>query len=92
MGPPGEYRRDETGDSAIFEDFEWLAGLMAEIDRQTGKARVDKAIPGSVQDEIDYLQDRIRVEEALRAVVIRPADVATIPAVSSADGAAVTSR
>jgi hypothetical protein len=92
MGPPGEYRRDETGDSAIFEDFEWLAGLMAEIDRQTGKARVDKAIPGSVQDEIDYLQDRIRLEEALRAVVIRPADVATIPAVSSADGAAVTSR
>jgi hypothetical protein len=41
---------------------------------------------------MDFLQDRIRVEEALRAVVIRPADVATIPAVSSADGAAVTSR
>ena len=83
--------RDEDGDSAIFEDFEWLAGLMAEMDRQTGKARVDKAIAGSVQDEIDYLQDRIAVEEALRTVILRQPGVVPIPAVASADGAAAAS-
>jgi hypothetical protein len=83
--------RVESSDSAIYEDFEWLVGLMAEMDRQTGKAAVDDPMAGPVEEEIEYLQGRIRIEEALRTVIIRPADVATIPAVGSADGAAVTS-
>jgi hypothetical protein len=83
--------RVESADDAIFEDFEWLARLMAEMDRQTGKAAVDTPTAGSLEEDIEYLQGRIRIEEALRAVIIRPADVATVPAVGSTDGAAVTS-
>ena len=82
--------RLEAADDAIFEDFEWLARLMAEMDRQTGKALFDKSTAGSIEEEIEYLQGRIRIEEALRTVIIKPPDVATTPAVGSGAGAAVT--
>jgi hypothetical protein len=78
--------RDEAGDSAIFEDFEWLVGVMAEMDRQSGKAPVDKPMGGPVEDEITYLGGRIRVEEALRTVIFKAAEIGSIPPVGAADG------
>jgi hypothetical protein len=78
--------RDEEGDSAIFEDFEWLVGLMAETDRQSGKASVDKAMAGPIDDEITYLEGRIRVEEALRTVIFKSPEIGSIAPVRAGDG------
>ena len=51
-------------------DFEWLAGIMAELDRAAGAstpARWDEAhLPVSPQEAIAILEDRLRIEESLR--------------------------
>jgi hypothetical protein len=65
--------REQEGDGAIYEDFEWLAGFMAEMDRRTGKASVDAAWL-SLEEEITILQSRIRTEEALRTMIIASPD------------------
>ena len=70
LAPHALRSREEAGDGAIWEDFEWLAGLMAEMDRRTGKATVDAASLGSLEEEIKSLQSRISTEEALRTMII----------------------
>ena len=82
LAPHARRERDELGDGAVWEDFEWLAGLMAEMDRRTGKATVDKAMSGSLEDEITYLRGRIRIEEELRTVILAPPEVVPIPPVA----------
>jgi len=85
LGEHARRGREESGDSAIYEDFEWLAGLMAEMDRQTGKATVDRALIGPVEDEITYLEGRIRIEEALRTVIVRSPEVVPMSPVGPAE-------
>jgi hypothetical protein len=70
MAPHALRVREEAGDGAIWEDFEWLAGFMAEMDRRTGKASVDVAWLGSLEEEITNLQSRISTEEALRTMIV----------------------
>jgi hypothetical protein len=70
MAPHALRAREEAGDGAIWEDFEWLAGFMAEMDRRTGKASVDVAWLGSLEEEITNLQSRISTEEALRTMIV----------------------
>jgi hypothetical protein len=86
LAPQARRWREQAGDSALLEDFEWLAGYMAEMDRRTGKAPVEKAWFGSLEEEIAYLQGRIRTEEALRTVII--ASPEPVPAAPSATASA----
>jgi hypothetical protein len=63
----------------FLRDFEWLAGIMAELDRPAGAStpgRWDEAhLPVSPQEAIAILEDRLRIEDALRTVIVRSPDV-----------------
>jgi hypothetical protein len=70
--------RVREGGPLIYEHFEWLAGVMAEMDRKAGAPTLDQAkFASGLDDDITTCQDRIRVEQALRTVVIAPSDAAT---------------
>ena len=84
LAPQVRREREELGDGAVWADFEWLAGFMAEMDRRTGKASVDVAWL-SLEEEIAYLHSRIRTEEALRTMIIAsPEAVPAAPAATAA--------
>jgi hypothetical protein len=73
--------RAESG-PAFGENFEWLAGVMAEFDRRSGSTAMDWA---SMMANLDtYIADQrasLRLEEALRSVP--PATVEPSPAVAA---------
>ena len=75
LGPFVRHWRVAFGTPQGGEHFEWLAGVMAEIDSKTGtKLRVDDAYLRSTLDRrIQNDRDRIRIAEELRAVIVRPA-------------------
>jgi len=88
MAPYARNVRDEAGDDAIFEDFEWLAGFMAEMDRRTGKASVGVTWLDAPEKQIVYLASRIHTEEALRTVIVAsPSVVPDASAMTHAAGA-----
>lgn len=69
-------RRGRAINGALtYSDWEWLVGKFAEMDRRAGRGvevdaeYVAKWRAGGV---IERIQDRIRVEEALRSVIIAP--------------------
>ena len=66
--------RIETGDQKGGEHFEWLAGVIAEMDRKAGVSNpFDEALLASTLDtRIQSARDGIRVAEELRAVIVRP--------------------
>ena len=66
--------RSEFGDPRGGEHFEWLAGVMAEMDKKAGVGAIfdDAYLIGSLDRRIQNDQDRIRLSEELRAVMIRP--------------------
>jgi hypothetical protein len=58
---------------SVFEDFEWLAGMLTSMDRRAGrKLAIDAVYVANwlVGGAIESLQDNVRVEEALRSVTI----------------------
>jgi hypothetical protein len=66
-------RQRARGGDAIFQDFEWLVGVMAKMDRQQGElVTVDAAWVANwlAAGKIESLEDTIRVEQALRSVTI----------------------
>jgi hypothetical protein len=66
--------RAELGESA-FEEFEWLVGMFAKLDRRAGRFfAYDAAWVATwlAAGAIEGLQDRIRIDEALRTVAIAP--------------------
>jgi hypothetical protein len=74
MAPYARKIRIDRPQPLFLRDFEWLAGIMAELDR-----RVDAATPGggdeahlpvSHLEAIAILEDRLRIEEALRTVIV----------------------
>jgi hypothetical protein len=69
--------RAELGER-MFEDFEWLARVFVKMDRRAGQIlALDEtyAVNGlAAPGEIEALQDRIRVEQSLRSVIIAPPD------------------
>jgi hypothetical protein len=69
-------RARTEGGHAIFQDFEWLVEAMAKMDRrQGGLATVDAAwVANWLRAAIERLEDTIRVEQALRSVVIAPSE------------------
>jgi hypothetical protein len=82
--------RAAWGNPATGEEFEWLAGLMAERDRRDGHQVVlyEGLLAQKLEGQISAAQDAIRVEQALRTVIIVPPEPATVgqpaPAVPSA--------
>jgi hypothetical protein len=79
LAPYARRARIEAGDLGIYEHFEWLTGVMAEMDRKAGvSALYDEAFLASTIDErIQRARDVIRVAEELRAVIVRPMSPAT---------------
>ena len=70
---PHTRRLRETYDEAVGQDFEWLVGVMAEMERKAGVTSFDEARLASTLDaRITRTRDEIRVAEELRAVIVRP--------------------
>jgi hypothetical protein len=82
LSPLARRGRVEAGDPAIYEHFEWLADVMAEMDRKAGlSVPYDEAYLASTLDrKIEMARDRIRLAEELRAVIVRPMTPSTSPA------------
>jgi hypothetical protein len=84
--------RTEEESPALYENFEWYAGINAELNRRAGSPTVDEAfLARGLEGQITSSQNMLRVEHALRTVVVAspeavPAAPATAP--SSAAGAA----
>lgn len=77
LGPFILQERAERGDPLIGEHFEWLAAKMTSLDRQAGSVIViDQAfVAPQLERSIATLEEMLRVEEALRAVVTTPPPV-----------------
>jgi hypothetical protein len=76
--------RTEEG-SALFENFEWYAGINEELNRRAGLPTVDDAfLAHSLEGEIASAQSLLQVEQALRTIIVAspevmPAKPATAP-------------
>ena len=60
--------RVDADEPDLFEEFEWFAGLMDEMDRRAGRRGFDEGGAPSLEDRITYCEQLIRTEEALRIV------------------------
>ena len=79
--------RAERSSPGFLEDFEWLAGTVAEWDRREGFPGWDEA---HIRDQvIALLEDRLRIEEALRTVIVRSPEALTAAAPVAAPPAPV---
>ena len=76
LQPFVQQERARSGD-AISEDFEWLVGVMAKMDRQAGAVvLIDAAYVANwlAVGAIESLEDNIRIEQSLRTVTITTSD------------------
>jgi hypothetical protein len=65
LAPYIRRKRAEWQRARLFEDFEWLAGVLAKYEPPH-----DAAWHASFQIRIRFLRDMLRVEEALRSVTV----------------------
>jgi hypothetical protein len=74
LGPWTRRSRIERGDPKNGENHEWLAGVMAEMDKKAAVSLTyDEAyLASSLDRRIENERDRLRVAEELRAVIVRP--------------------
>lgn len=71
LTPWVQNRRVRYGNPAIFEDLEWLAGLMAEMDRRAGTPAITSAsIPRFIDSGIEFVEAKLRVFEAMRTITL----------------------
>lgn len=90
LEPRAPKRRAESGDPRILENLEWLAGVMAEMDRRAGMPAVNSDyVARNLNGWIDSHVEQIRVAQVARTVISMPADSVTVaqspaPAVPSA--------
>jgi len=78
LAPAVQRWRAEQGNPHNFEDNEWLAGILAEMDRRAGRPTIDETTLGPLDVLITREQDRLRVEQALRTVIVASAEVLTV--------------
>ena len=80
LAPATHAVRERDADPALYENFEWLAGLMAEMDRKAGKtATFDQANRESlIPLYIERNREVIRIAEESRAVLVRPLSTASL--------------
>jgi hypothetical protein len=92
LAPYTRRLRIETGDKRLSEHFEWLAGVMAEMESKAGvrSEYADEAHLASTLDmRIRRTRGEILVAEELRAVIIRPmSPAASLVSSPAADEAA----
>jgi hypothetical protein len=71
--------RAESGDKRHLENFEWLAGVMAEMDRRAGMPPITSGYVAShIGRWITSHQEQIRVAQALRTVFIASPDAVAV--------------
>lgn len=79
LTPYAASSREQFSIAGIFENFEWLAGQMAEIDSRAGRplafdaAYLARQLPAFIEANLDV----IRQAEDLRAVMVRPPSAET---------------
>lgn len=80
LAPAIRVARERDADPAQYENFEWLAGLMAELDRKAGKtATFDEANRASlISLYIERNREVVRIAEESRAVLVRPLSTASL--------------
>ena len=89
LAPYVREKRAEQGNPRQYADNEWLAGYMADMDRRAGRPTVDESSLGPLDVLVTRLRDRLRIEEALRSVIVASPDalpVAQPPAPVVAQG------
>jgi hypothetical protein len=83
LAPFARNQRTGLAIPTLYENFEWLAGVMAELDRRAGAPIVDAAyIATTLERRIARKLDQLRVEQSLRTVII--ASPEAMPAVPPA--------
>jgi hypothetical protein len=82
LGPRARRRRAETGDPSILENLEWLADLMAKMDKRAGKPPTTTwaYVAENLDWWIEAHEERLRVAKAARTVLYLPADAVGAPA------------
>jgi hypothetical protein len=83
LAPTIRTYRLQMGNPQIFEEFEWLAELMADMDRRAGAQAFDaSSFTSDLGGRIASIQDRLLVEQSLRTVIVASPEVgmATQPA------------
>jgi hypothetical protein len=86
LAPYARAKRAEQGNAGQYADNEWLAGFMAEADRRAGMPPVDETRLGPLDVLVTRLRDRVRIEEALRAVIIAAPEAVPVPTPTAAEG------
>jgi len=78
--------RDE--DPRVWEDFEWLARTMAEMDQKAGVAHpwTEESLAGQLPFDIRQMREAVEIEEALRTVNVRLVPLPLPVAVVTTDG------
>jgi hypothetical protein len=78
-------KRSEMADPSLYEHFEWLTGRLAEMDTQAGMPSLSEEwVVSSVARRLASSRDMIRVEQALRTVIIAsPEAVPLAPAATA---------
>ncbi|MEO6208200.1 MAG: hypothetical protein ABIP77_09635 [Candidatus Limnocylindrales bacterium] len=80
LTPTTHRERKRTEQPRNNEHFEWLVGVMAEMDRKAGMgpafdvAYLDRLVPRLIESSLDA----IRLAEDLRSVIVRPMSTATL--------------
>lgn len=72
--------RETEGIPTLYGHFEWLAGLMVEMDRKAGRTMTfdEESVARSLAASIEICLHQIRTGEELRSVIVRPASPATL--------------
>ncbi len=65
-------RRAEQENDFLFSDFEWLVGVFIRMNRRVREAESVDLAKWLATGAIEGLQDRIRIEQSLRTVIIAP--------------------
>jgi hypothetical protein len=99
LEPNARRFRTEVMNESVWDNFEWLAGRMTELARRSGAPNAPLFDNATLFRELDaritYFRDRLRVEQALRAVILQaPDEVPTAPpsAPSRAETTSATPR
>jgi hypothetical protein len=81
LGPRVRRLRAETGDPSILENLEWLAALMARMDKRAGRPATTswEYVTENLDWWIEAHEDRLRTARAARTVLYLPADAVGAP-------------
>ncbi len=80
LAPTVRFWRETEGLPSLYGHFEWLAGLMSEMDRKAGRTMTfgKEEVARSLESSIEICLHQIRNGEELRSVIVRPGSPATL--------------